>query len=109
MLVAHPEFGMGVELLQTTREQRDQAHRMVKTLRALAEKSPEIQVEPDGLVTASPDDSLAAFQSAATDPGVEDTLLDLFRYQFQAPVEIFLHHMREQRPDVEAQLHARSR
>jgi DNA-binding response OmpR family regulator len=109
VLVAHPEFGMGVEFLQTTREQRDQAHRMVKTLRTLADKTPELQVEPDGLVTASPDDSLAAFQSAATDPEIEDTLLDLFRYQFQAPVEIFLHYMREQRPDVEAQLHARSR
>ena len=68
VLVAHPEFGMGVEFLQTTREQRDQAHRMVKTLRENADKSPELQVEPDGLVTASPDDSLAAFQSAAIDP-----------------------------------------
>ncbi len=109
VLVAHPEFGMGVEFLQMTSEQRDQAHRMVATLRALGGKSPDLQVEPDGLVTASPNDSLAAFQSAATDPASEDTLLDLFRYQFQAPVEIFLHHMREQRPDVEAQLNARSR
>jgi hypothetical protein len=100
---------MGVEFLRTTNEQRDQAHRMVATLRVIANKSPEIQVEPDGLVTASPDDSLAAFQSAATDPEIEDTLLDLFRYQFQAPVEIFLHYMREQRPDVEAQLNASSR
>ncbi len=102
VLVAHPEFGMGVEFLQTTNEQRDQAHRMVTTLHAIADKSPELQVAPDGLVTASPDDSLAAFQSAATDPEIEDTLLDLFRYQFQAPVEIFLHHMREQRNSVEA-------
>jgi hypothetical protein len=102
VLVAHPEFGMGVEFLQTTNEQRDQAHRMVTTLHAIADKSPELQVEPDGLVTASPDDSLSAFQSVATDPGIEDTLLDLFRYQFQAPVEIFLHHMREQRNSVEA-------
>ena len=33
VLVAHPEFGMGVEFLQTTTEQRDQVLRMITTLR----------------------------------------------------------------------------
>jgi len=105
VLVAHPEFGMGVEFLQTTTEQREQVRRMIATLRENGHKSPEIQVAPDGLVTASPGDSLEAFQSAATrsraaaeaGSDAEDTLVDLFRFQHQAPVETFLQYMRDQR------------
>jgi len=96
VLVAHPEFGMGVEFLRTTPEQRDKAHRMITALRANGDQTPELQVEPDGLET-----SLDA-PSAAEASGQEDTLVDLFRYQYQAPVEIFLHHMREQRQPVAA-------
>jgi DNA-binding response OmpR family regulator len=108
VLVAHPEYGMGVEFLRTTAEQQDQALRMTTTLRANEDKSPELQVEPDGLETPSPDGSLAMFQSSATQasttevPGNRDALVDLFRHKFQVPVETFLQQMREQRQSVEA-------
>jgi len=98
VLVAHPEFGMGVEFLQTTTEQREQFLRMITTLRANGITSPELQVEPDELERPSSDDSVALFQSSETgDSGTEDALVDLFRHQFHAPVETFLRQMREQR------------
>ncbi len=97
VLVAHPEFGMGVEFLQKTAEQRDQAKLLSKALRARAD-SPELQVEPEGLDRSS---------SGAHPPGApvsvtgasksDDALVDLFRQQFQAPVEAFLQQMRERR------------
>jgi len=103
VLVAHPEFGMGVEFLQTTTDQRDQVLRMITTLRAHRDKSPELQVEPDGLETSLPDDGVAMFQSSVTEvPGNEDALVDLFRHKFQVPVETFLQEMREQRQSVES-------
>jgi len=101
VLVAHPEFGMGMEFLQSTAEQREQAQRMIKTLRAGADKSPELQVEPDGLETSFPDDSVDAFQASAT-KGTGDALVDLFRRKFEVPVETFLQQMREQRVSVES-------
>ena len=101
VLVAHPEFGMGMEFLQSTAEQREQTQRMTKTLRASADKSPELQVEPDGLETSSPDDSVDAFQASAT-KGTGDALVDLFRRKFEVPVETFLQQMREQRGAVES-------
>jgi hypothetical protein len=108
VLVAHPEFGMGVEFFQTTGEQRDQVHLMISTLRANGDKSPELQVEPDGLETLLPDQSLAKFEVVATQSGTdvaeanqpsgtEDALVELFRHKFQVPVETFLQQMREQR------------
>ena len=103
VLVAHPEFGMGVEFLQTTTDQRDQVLRMITTLRAQRDKSPELQVEPDGLETSLPDDGVEMFQSSVTEvPGNEDALVDLFRHKFQVPVETFLQEMREQRQAVES-------
>jgi len=103
VLVAHPEFGMGVEFLQTTTDQRDQVLRMITTLRAQRDKSPELQVEPDGLETSLPGDGVEMFQSSATEvPGNEDALVDLFRHKFQVPVETFLQEMREQRQSVES-------
>ena len=103
VLVAHPEFGMGVEFLQTTTEQRHQALRMITTLRANGDKSPELQVEPDGLETSSPDEGVDTFlSSAAEGSGSEDTLVDLFRHQFQVPVETFLQQMREQRQSLDS-------
>jgi DNA-binding response OmpR family regulator len=107
VLVAHPEFGMGVEFVQATPEQHDQVLRMITTLRANGDK-PELQVEPDGLETTSPDDSVAMFQTAAAGASsgssfgsdashADDALVDLFRHKFQIPVEIFLQQMREQR------------
>jgi hypothetical protein len=101
VLVAHPEFGMGMEFLKSTAEQREQAQRMIKTLRASADKSPELQVEPDGLEASSPDDSVDAFQASAT-KGTEDALVDLFRRKFEVPVESFLQQMREWRVSVES-------
>jgi hypothetical protein len=101
VLVAHPEFGMGVEFLQHTTVQRDQAQRMITALRANEDKSPELQVEPDGLETSSPEDGVDMFQSSATEvPGDEDALVDLFRHKFEVPVETFLKQMREQRQAV---------
>jgi DNA-binding response OmpR family regulator len=103
VLVAHPEYGMGVVFLQTTTEQRDQVHRMITTLRTNGDKSPEIQVEPDGLETPLPDGSLAAFPISATKiSATDDTLVDLFRDKFQSPVESFLQQMREQHQSVES-------
>jgi hypothetical protein len=103
VLVAHPEYGMGVVFLQTTTEQRDQVHRMIKTLRTNGDKSPEIQVEPDGLETPLPDGSLAAFPASATKvSATDDTLVDLFRHKFQVPVESFLQQMREQHQSVDS-------
>jgi hypothetical protein len=74
---------------------------MIKTLRASADKSPELQVEPDGLEASSPDDSVDAFQASAT-KGTEDALVDLFRRKFEVPVESFLQQMREWRVSVES-------
>jgi DNA-binding response OmpR family regulator len=99
VLVAHPEFGMGVEF-QTTPEQRDHVHRVITTLRANGDKSPEIHVEPNGLETPARDGSLAASPASAAE--TDDTLIDLFRHQFQVPVESFLQQMREQRQAVES-------
>jgi hypothetical protein len=114
VLVAHPEFGMGVEFLQTTSEQRDQALRMITTLRANGDKSPELQVEPDGLEASLPGDGAAMLRSGAGQASAarasanefarnEDALVDLFRQKFQVPVDAFLQQMREQRQSGEAQ------
>ncbi len=103
VLVAHPEFGMGVEFLQSTTEQRNQVLRMITTLRANGDKSPQLQVEPDGLETSSSDENVDMFQSSKTEvSGTEDTLVDLFRNQFQVPVETFLEQMREQRQSMDS-------
>jgi hypothetical protein len=103
VLVAHPEFGMGMEFLQSTAEQREQAQRMIKILRASADKSPELQVEPDGLETSSPDDSVNAIPASASKvSGSGDALLDLFRRKFEVPVETFLQQMRERRQSIES-------
>jgi hypothetical protein len=93
VLVAHQEFGMGVEFLRGTAEQADQAERMIATLHANEDKHPEIFVLPDGLETAS-----IPTQPLAT----EDPLVDLFRQNFQVPVETFLQQMREQRQALDS-------
>jgi len=97
VLVAHPEFGMGVEFLQNTPEQTERSQRMIAALHA-DEKHPEVHVAPDGLEPPSADDGLATLQTAATGAsGTEDPLVDLFRQNFQVPAEAFLQQMREQR------------
>jgi DNA-binding response OmpR family regulator len=100
VLVAHPEFGMGMAFLQTTAEQRERADRLITTLRANAEKSPELQVEPDGLEMPAAEDGGAVQASASQVSGGEDTLVELFRRKFEVPVESFLAQMREQREQV---------
>ncbi len=114
VLVAHPEFGMGVEFLQTTKEQRTHVDSMITTLRANEDKSPELQVEPDGLEMPSSDGGFSGFQVVATPaPGTEDSgtnhasksedaLVDLFRHKFQEPAETFVRHMRERRQSLGA-------
>ncbi|MGA9415004.1 MAG: PilZ domain-containing protein [Terriglobales bacterium] len=100
VLVAHPEFGMGLEFLQSTTEQREQAHRLITTLRANSERSPELQVEPDGLEMSCAEDG-GAFRALASEvSGSEDALVELFRRKFEVPVENFLAQMREQREQV---------
>jgi DNA-binding response OmpR family regulator len=113
VLVAHPEFGMGVEFLQTTSEQRDQVHKMITTLRDNGDKTPELLVEPEGLETSMPADGFGRFQIVATQASgteasgnnvvteSEDALIELFRHKFEVPVETFLQQMREQRQSVE--------
>lgn len=95
--VTHPEFGMGVEFVQTTPQQRDQVHHLIDALRASGSKSPELQVLPDGLEPAAPD---AAAEPQV--PGTEDALVELFRYKAQVPVEAFLEQMREQRQTLQS-------
>ncbi|HSZ63646.1 MAG TPA: PilZ domain-containing protein [Terriglobales bacterium] len=121
VLVAHPEFGMGVEFFQITEEQRNRVRRMIATLRAGGGKSPEVYVVPDGMDRSSPDNpasgqvavtrspaavgagpSVSSNQPSA--PGAarsEDALIDLFRHKFQIPVDSFLEQMREQRQSVD--------
>jgi c-di-GMP-binding flagellar brake protein YcgR len=113
VLVAHPEFGMGVEFLQTTTEQRDHVHQMITTLRDNGDKTPELLVEPEGLETSMPVDGFGRFQILATQASAtqasgnnavsehEDALIELFRHKFEVPVETFLQQMREQRQSVE--------
>ena len=113
VLVTHPEFGMGVQFFQTTSEQREHVHRMITILRASGDKSPELQVEPDGLETQSPTDSSGHFQVFASQAttavggtrdvmGTEDPLVELFRHKYQVPVETFMEQMREQRQAEES-------
>jgi len=95
--VAHPEFGMGVEFIQATAQQHHQVHQMIEKLRANGDKSPELQVEPEGL-ESSPGEPAPEPQV----PGIEDPLVELFRYKSRLPVEEFLKEMRVQRHALES-------
>ncbi len=76
---------------------------MITTLRANGDKSPQLQVEPDGLEAPSSDESGDVLQCSVIEvSGTEDTLVDLFRNQFQVPVETFLEQMREQRQSMDS-------
>jgi CheY-like chemotaxis protein len=94
--ITHPEFGMGVEFMQSTSQQHDQVRQLIETLRVNGEKSPELLVEPEGLETVSPDEA-----SAGAPIKTEDALLDLFRQKSQIPLDAFLEQMREQRQILE--------
>ncbi len=86
--LAHPEFGMGVEFLQSTPEQQDQVHQLVEVLRADGE-SPEVQVEPNGMGGASSEETSHSRSG--------DNLVNLFRQQSQVTVEVFMKQMQHQR------------
>lgn len=92
--IVHPEFGMGVEFLQSTPQQHDQVRHLIETLRANGEKSPELMVEPDGLEATSSANNEALLATG-------DTLLDLFRHKSKVPLDAFLEQMREQRQTLE--------
>jgi DNA-binding response OmpR family regulator len=98
VLVAHPEFGMGVQFFHATSEQRHQAQRMAKALRDNEDESPEVQVEPDGLETSMPEDGVVMFQSSTSEGAVnEDALVDLFRSEFKVPVDTFMQRLQKHR------------
>ncbi|HEV2731557.1 MAG TPA: PilZ domain-containing protein [Terriglobales bacterium] len=92
--VAHPEFGMGVEFVQATSEQRAHTLRIIEALRSTLDQAPELQVAPDGLETSA--------ATEATPQGTSDALVDLFVHKSQVPVELFLQHMEQQRQTLES-------
>jgi CheY-like chemotaxis protein len=81
--LAHPEFGMGVEFVQTTPDQKKEAQQIVETLRNGIENL-EVHVEPDGLEVGHEEKPRVAHAPA------EDALIHLFRQQARASVEVFL-------------------
>ncbi|HXW15860.1 MAG TPA: PilZ domain-containing protein [Terriglobia bacterium] len=93
--ITHPEFGMGVEFLQSTSEQQDRVRRLIETLRSNG-KSPELQVEPDGL-EASAEPESSGEDSRPAPESVDDALVSLFREQGQLSVDAFLQQMQQQR------------
>ncbi len=89
--VAHPEFGMGVEFLQTTPNQQDQVHQIIDALRSHGQDSLQLQVEPDALEMTAPETAL---------PDTDDPLVDLFRTKAQVPIDIFLQEMQQHHQPV---------
>jgi DNA-binding response OmpR family regulator len=87
--ISHPEFGMGVEFLKSTADQRQHVSRLIEVLRANGE-SLDLFVEPNGLETSSSEEQAA---SAAAD----DALVNLFHQQAHLPVEAFLEQMQQHR------------
>ncbi len=84
--ISHPEFGMGVEFLRSTADQRQQVSRLIEVLRANGE-SLDLFVEPNGLETASPEEPASA----------ADALVNLFHQQAHLPVDAFLEQMQQHR------------
>ena len=84
--ITHPEFGMGVEFLQSSADQRQQVARLIEVLRANGE-SIDLLVEPNGLEPASPEEP-------PTSPAA-DALVNLFHLQL--PVDDFLEQMQQHR------------
>jgi DNA-binding response OmpR family regulator len=80
--ISHPEFGMGVEFVQSNGLQRESVSCFIEALRSSGE-SPEIHVEPDGLESSPPDHPISSFSS-------DDALVTLFRSQTKLPIEAFL-------------------
>jgi len=95
--LAHPEYGMGVEFVQTSSEHQEKVRRVIETLRSSGE-APEIQVEPDGLEDASHEEPRMGSSLSHGD----DSLVDFFRQQPDASVEVFLQQMQQQRQPQES-------
>jgi hypothetical protein len=94
---------MGIEFLRANSEQADKAQRMISILHVNEDKHPEVLVTPDGLEPPTAEDSLATLQTSPTEgSGSVDALVDLFRQQFQVPVESFLQTMKEQRQALDS-------
>jgi DNA-binding response OmpR family regulator len=87
--VMHPEVGMGVELTQTTQEQRAQVEKFIHSLMSAGGLLPELLVEPEGLEAAPPEPSAQA--------EIDDPLLELFQRKAALPAELFLNELRKQR------------
>jgi len=88
--IAHAEYGMGIEFLQSSPEYEDQLRPMVEILRSKDGAAPEVAVEPDGLETAPQD-------MTASTPASDDVLVKLFHQEAHLPVEAFLEQMQWQR------------
>ncbi|MGA9526871.1 MAG: PilZ domain-containing protein [Terriglobales bacterium] len=87
--IVHPEFGMGIEFVQSAVEQRNVVRRLIEALQASGE-SPELQVEPEGLETAA--------DAAPTSPlAAGDALVTMFHQKAQLPVEAFVQQMHQRR------------
>ncbi|MFZ0481460.1 MAG: PilZ domain-containing protein [Terriglobales bacterium] len=87
--IVHPEFGMGIEFVQSTVEQRTLVRRMIDSLQAGGD-SPELQVEPEGLESST--DAVPPSPLAAG-----DALVTLFNQKGQLPVETFVQQMHQRR------------
>jgi DNA-binding response OmpR family regulator len=88
--ITHPEFGMGVEFLQSSPEEQDQVRRMIETL-CSSGASPEVHVEPDGLEPAPQD------PTQAPAPLSDDSLVNLFHQKAHLSADDFVEEMHRQR------------
>lgn len=86
--VAHPEFGMGVELMQATPAHQAQLQKFIAALMNAGEVLPDIMVQPEGLEDG---DKFAGVAGAA------DPLLSFFRNRAGLPPEAFIRELRNQR------------
>ncbi len=87
--VMHSDHGMGVEFIQTAKEQKQSLERFLGVLAEHRNVAPDVTVEPEGLEVEA--------VSAATASTAEDALLALFRAQAALPAEAFLQELRKQR------------
>jgi DNA-binding NarL/FixJ family response regulator len=87
--VMHADHGMGVEFIQTAKEQKRTLERFLGVLAEHPNVAPEVTVEPEGLEVEA--------VSASTPASAEDALVALFRAQAGLPTEAFLQELRKQR------------
>ncbi|MGH9643151.1 MAG: PilZ domain-containing protein [Terriglobales bacterium] len=92
--IMHPEFGMGIEFVQSTAEQKKRVANFIQALRA-AHDPVELQVDPYGLDPAG--DEPAHAKSTHS-----DSLVQLFQEQAHVSVEAFLGQMEQARQPQES-------